>query len=131
MLSILFIVLASIFDAARDKLDHHYKLSIFSRNKSAKWAKYWNPKISWRNKYKWLVGNKKVPKFFGSTTFLVWTTDAWHLFQFIELKFILLAVVFYRPVLTPVLDFFMFWGIYAAISEIFYKFVLHDNSKKS
>lgn len=38
---------------------------------------WWNPNISWKNKYK---NNDPTqgPKFFGSTTFLVWLTDAWH-----------------------------------------------------
>jgi len=37
---------------------------------------YWNPKISWQNKY-----NSKIP---FAKTFLVWTTDAWHLFDMIQ-----------------------------------------------
>lgn len=31
---------------------------------------------AWKNKYK---DDLKTPKFFGSTTFLVWTTDVYHL----------------------------------------------------
>ena len=51
-----------------DKMDKTYNLN----------DSYWNPDISWRNKYKGgLPANG--PKFVGSTTFLVWTTDGYHM----------------------------------------------------
>jgi len=38
---------------------------------------FWNPQLSWKNK--WKNGDKvQGEKFLGSSTFLVWTTDAWH-----------------------------------------------------
>jgi len=37
---------------------------------------YWDARISWTNKY----AEDGSEKFFGSTTFLAWTTDAKHLF---------------------------------------------------
>lgn len=44
---------------------------------------YWNPQISWTNKYK---NNNPAdgPKYFGSTTFLVYTTDGYHMTRFVE-----------------------------------------------
>lgn len=42
--------------------------------------KYWNPDISWVNKYKNGDVNQG-PKYFGSTSFLVWTTDGYHLLR--------------------------------------------------
>ncbi len=41
---------------------------------------YWNPNISWRNKY---AGGLSAngPKFMGSTTYLVWTTDGYHMLR--------------------------------------------------
>jgi hypothetical protein len=43
---------------------------------------YWNPRVSWVNKYKTdRHGNilqPQRPAYFGSTTFLVWTTDWYH-----------------------------------------------------
>jgi hypothetical protein len=45
---------------------------------------FWDGRISWRNKYKngatWQPPLKLEPKFWGSTTFLAWTTDSKHLF---------------------------------------------------
>jgi hypothetical protein len=41
---------------------------------------FWNPEISWKNKYK--EGNSELgPKFIGSNTIFVFTTDAYHLLR--------------------------------------------------
>jgi hypothetical protein len=49
---------------------------------------YWNPRVSWVNKYKTdRHGNilqPQRPAYFGSTTFLVWTTDWYHAFNTIS-----------------------------------------------
>lgn len=44
------------------------------------WNKqFWDNSLSWRNKYQ--DGNPTMgPKYWGSTSFLAWTTDAKHLF---------------------------------------------------
>jgi hypothetical protein len=44
---------------------------------------FWNPSISWTNKYK-NHDPKQGEKFFGSTTFLAWTTDGFHFTQAIR-----------------------------------------------
>lgn len=44
---------------------------------------YWNPKYSGDNKYRDGLG-MNGPKYFGSTTFLVWTTDGYHLTRFMR-----------------------------------------------
>jgi hypothetical protein len=52
---------------------------------------FWSPQLSFRNKYK----NRdpaQGEKFFGSTTFLVWTTDAYHSTRFAEHLFMVGAV---------------------------------------
>ena len=40
---------------------------------------FWNPEISWLNKYDDFNRYGKKEAYFGSTTFLAWTTDAYHL----------------------------------------------------
>lgn len=40
---------------------------------------FWNPQISWLNKYEDFDKYGKREAYFGSTTFLAWTTDAYHL----------------------------------------------------
>ncbi len=60
-----------------DTLTHHFIGSEFEKKKDQQW---WDLSLSWKNKYR--NGKKEDgPRFFGSTTFLVFTTDAWHLYD--------------------------------------------------
>ena len=66
------------FEGTAETLNHHYNefSNVFPRSN----PNFWDPEISWRNKYKngdYLQG----PKFFGSTTIFVWTTDGYHLMR--------------------------------------------------
>jgi len=81
-------ILAAICNAVMDTLAFKYKISIFKNFN----PDFWNASISWRNKYKNNIYSQG-PKFFGSTTFLVFVTDGWHLFQFLCNSFLTLAVV--------------------------------------
>jgi len=69
--------------AVCDVLWFHFETSIFKDRD----PQYWNPVISSENKYK----SKK----WGITTFFVFTTDAWHKYQFyrINLKYISLFII--------------------------------------
>lgn len=70
-------ILGGIFNAAMDKLVHHFRTSVFAKKSRI----FYDPAISWRNK--WKDGEKaKGEKFPGSSTLFSWTTDAWHLFKF-------------------------------------------------
>lgn len=71
ILSILIAIIAGVAKAVKDKINFHYKDSIFSNYN----PKYWDPLISWQNKwnYGYLV-----------RTVFVWVTDAWHLFDTIH-----------------------------------------------
>jgi hypothetical protein len=80
-----------------DTISFRYNKSIFS-----KWIKYeqfLNPQKSWLNKYK---NNDPAlgPKFFGSKSFLVWTTDLWHLSKTLMITLFILAIIFYNPIIT-------------------------------
>ena len=70
---------AGFFDGSAETLKFHY--SDFRTTFPKANPNYWNPEISWKNKYK--DGNYMMgPRYFGSTTFLVWTTDGYHLMRF-------------------------------------------------
>jgi hypothetical protein len=76
------IYLSGCANGIMDTLQFHYKGSIFEKLNEY----FWNPAKSWVNKYKHLNGELIKPlaaKFPGSITWLVFTTDAWHLFKFI------------------------------------------------
>jgi len=75
------LVISGVAKSVKDTLKDHYYSSIFSKLKN--WQ-YWDASKSWINKYKFPYSIEMEPKFFGSTTFLAWTTDAWHLFDTIQ-----------------------------------------------
>jgi len=88
-------ILAGLADGTRDTLAFHYTSSIFPRGDGeyllGAGESFWNPDISWRNK--WKNGDpEQGERFLGSSTFLDWTTDGWHLFQFIMLTAFQLAI---------------------------------------
>lgn len=72
------VLLSSIPDAIKDTVQFYFYRSVFNTSKLSSY--WWNYNISWQNKYKNLDPSQG-PKFFGSTTFLVWITDAWHFFK--------------------------------------------------
>jgi hypothetical protein len=90
---ILFLFIVSVVaKAVMDTLNFHYERSIFSKCKRKYW---WDTNESWKNKYK-NRDAKNGRAFIGSTTWLVWTTDAWHLFQsimFTSLELMLALII--------------------------------------
>lgn len=100
---IILIIISSISKSIMDKLQFHYDSSIFKKMKNQKW---WNPSISHLNKYK----NEKPEngrKFLGSTTFLVFLTDAWHFFQEIFLNSLIIAILI--AINTGILFHWWYW----------------------
>ena len=66
-------------DGTAETLKHHY--SQFNKVFPKANEHYWNPEVSWTNKYK--DGDYQAgPKYAGSTTVLAWTTDGYHLARF-------------------------------------------------
>jgi hypothetical protein len=83
-------ILAGVSEAVMDKLQFHYDLSIFKNMKN---QLFWNPLLSWKNKYK--DGDPlKGEKFFLSKSLLVGFTDAWHLFKLLRTLFIFSGIYF-------------------------------------
>ena len=80
IISSILIAIAAMSEAIMDNLQFHYFKSIFKDREA---QQFWNPLISWSNKYK--NGEKNQgEKFIGSTTLFVGLTDAWHLFKLIN-----------------------------------------------
>jgi len=117
MLSLILIIIAGVCDAVMDKLKSHFSKSIFKNLNGL----FWNPSISWPNK--WEVGSTTKEKFFGSSTFLVWTTDAWHLFKSIKLMCIMAAIVFYAPMINWWADFLILRLSYAIVFEGLFTYI--------
>jgi len=97
MISIILVALAAVCNSIMDILRDKFEQSVFS-NKNLD-RRYWDAKISWQNK--WHGGNRNLgEKFFGSSTFLVWTTDAWHLFKSTMVCLLMGAIVVYSPIIN-------------------------------
>jgi len=97
MITLFLLFLAGALNATMDVLSFRYKTSIFS--KYTKLQEFFNPQESWVNKYK--DNNPNLgPKFFGSKTFLVFLTDAWHLAKMLMITAFTLAIIFYNPIIV-------------------------------
>jgi len=81
--------LAGIAEAHMDTLQFHFYRSRFSSFNHS----FWNPEISWKNKYK-LNDPRYGAKFPGSTTIFVFITDGWHLMKFFRNIFIFTGLFF-------------------------------------
>jgi hypothetical protein len=76
-----FAFLAGACDGFSQTLYAHYPL--FEEKFPGADASFWNPAISWKNKY--ANGDPlQGEKYFGSSTVFVFTTDAYHLFRTIN-----------------------------------------------
>ena len=121
MITITFITLAAIFNSLMDTVSFHYQESIFMDY--PKFRQFLDANFSWQNKYK-NRDYKQGRRFFGSTTFLVWLTDGWHLFKCAVLLCFCIAIVFYKPLTNPLLDIFIFYTWFGIVFELFFAYVL-------
>ena len=83
---------------------------------------FWDKHKSWKNKWKGGVA-ANGEKFFGSSTFLVWITDAWHLFNALSylslfLSGVLLASMNVRIIFIPLVYLLSF-----SIFEFSYRYL--------
>lgn len=105
-------ILAAVFKAVMDTLNFRYKTSIFSKRGHVHidHEYFWNPAVSWRNKYKNRVP-ERGPRFPGSTTVFVFLTDAWHLAQFFCKLMVTVCIV-----TALLIDYNQgFWGVIIAL----------------
>jgi hypothetical protein len=118
MVSLLLVILAAVINAAMDTLNARYRQSVFF-TKDFRINRFTDPATSWQNK--WKNGDRtQGEKFFGSSTFLVWTTDFWHLAKTIMLLCFALAIVCYVPIIHPLLDWIIYWIGFGTIFELFW-----------
>ena len=116
MISMILFALAAICNAVGDTLIHHYSTSVFNRLDST----FWNPAISWRNKY--VNGQRR--KLIGSINYPVQLTDAWHLFKSLMLTFLGFAIACHAHIYNPVIDATIYLMIWWLFFESFYTYVL-------
>ena len=130
VLAIICTLIAAVANAIMDKLQFHYKRSVFLRFD----PQWWNPAISWKNKYR--DRNPGAgPRFPGATTWLSWATDAWHFFQTIYLSAwqanvaILLMHLLDWPWWGGVVAFFVLKGFFGSVFTLFFHRVFHRKNE--
>ena len=116
-LTIIFLVIAAICKAVKDTVEFHYSTSVFSKLN----CQYWYPQLSWANKYK--SAQDLRPRFWGSTTVFVMFTDAWHLFDFLQIISFVFAIIFYSKMIYFVADFVIFYILFCGVFELFYSLI--------
>jgi len=112
---ILLSIIAGISKAVMDKVNFHFSESIFVKYNGL----FWNPVYSSMNKYKNGI-KAHGSKFFGSTTFFVWTTDAWHLFQMIN-GVTVASLFFLVGMFLPWWSAIILYALTRMIFELFFK----------
>lgn len=122
MITIIFIILAGIFSAIMDllRVESKYHQSVFSLIKNKRLKQWIDPNISWTNKY----GQYPKPKFIGSTTIFVFVTDLWHFSKAGMLICLMIAIVNFKLLISPIIDIFMLYTIFCCIFELFYSVIL-------
>lgn len=121
------IFLSAVCKAVMDVLHFNFSTSVFKN-----FGSWWNPSISWRNK--WKDGNpNEGEKFPGSSTIFVGFTDAWHLFQHFNLMLLFIGFILYSQsfplidwVAWYVTDCAIIYASYTFVFEVFYKIFKND-----
>ncbi len=112
---VLCVIAAAVCEGVMDTLQFHYMRSVFHQfsNKT-----FWDPTISWRNKYR--DGDPAAgPRFPGSITVFVGLTDAWHLFKLLRNVFVCLAVFLLLSAFISV-----YWSmLYVVLYRVVYGFI--------
>jgi hypothetical protein len=116
MIAFILVFVAGAANCVMDTLQFRKNRNIFPDNN------WWNVDESWKNK--WKDGDHtKGERFFGSSTFLVWTTDAWHFFQSVMLSCFVAAIMLYKPVFHWAIDLVILRSIFGISFNIWWRWV--------
>ena len=116
MVTITLIFLAAICNAIMYVTQFKFYRSIF--NDELFNVKWWNPEISWRNKYK--DSNPSL----GRNNKLVWFTDAFHFFKSSMIVLFALAIISYDIIIEWWIDLFIIGFTWNTTFSLFYKHLL-------
>jgi len=109
----LLIFTSAVCKSIQDKIQFHFEKSVFKNL-----GDFWNPKESWKRKYKNLDPGQGE-WFPGSTTIFVSLTDAWHLFGFIRNFSLILSLA----LVTGNLLFLFFYPLFTGVFHVFYTYL--------
>jgi hypothetical protein len=131
LVAALAITIMAICNAVMDKLQFHFGVSIWKDKNPL----FWNPQLSWRNK--WKNGDpEQGEKFPGSSSIFVSLTDAWHLFK----KFLTAALAILPAAWLGTAHAWPWWGyalawlgaqwLYGGVFHLFFKYIF-DRRERS
>ena len=120
MISIILVILATICNAIMDVISFHYSKSVFSKLN----PKWWDPSISWKNKYVDWDRGKQTEKTIWGIKYPTALTDAWHLFKSIMILLMILAIVLYTPFINLIIDFMIIGTGWNITFNLFYNKIL-------
>lgn len=121
MITTILITIAAILNASMDVVSIKWGKSFFNKRLS-KYSQFFNPQLSWKNK--WKNGDpKQGEKFPLSSTALVFLTDWWHLAKTSMILCFSLGIVLYSPIFG-LIDFLLFFTLFGVIFELFYAYIL-------
>lgn len=132
-MSILYLILSAILNSVMDVLFTRFDSSIFKN-----FGNWWNPKKSWKNKWSYPIEDAENKwYYFGflpdlkerfpySSTSFVFLTDAWHFAKFLMLGCIVLSIVTYEPIYSPLIDMVIYYALFTITFTLFYSKILVD-----
>lgn len=121
MITIIFILIAAILNASMDVVSTKWVKSFFNKHLK-KYEQFFNPQLSWRNK--WKNGDPSQGERFPlSSTMLVFLTDWWHLAKSSMILSFCISIVFYVPIFG-LIDILLFFIIFGVVFEVFYAYIL-------
>lgn len=121
------ISIAAACNAVMDKVSFHYSHSIFANLNEL----FWNPNLSWKNKYK-NGDQEQGERFPFSATALVMFTDAWHLFKSIMITALVTAIIVSIPGIKELWYIGAWLGarlLYAVVFHLFFH-IIFENEKR-
>jgi hypothetical protein len=130
MISIILVCLAGVAKAFLDISAHGKPFWFMGETWDGNFKGYLSPKFDWwymdrSHGYKWKNGDKlQGEKFLGSSTVFVFLTDFWHLAQFFLYSLLFLAMVNYKQIVNPVVDFLILNATLKCTFQLFYGKVL-------
>jgi hypothetical protein len=110
LLGLILVSISGLAECIMDKIQFHFWKTPFSDFKN---NLFWDPQLSWKNK--WKNGDPKLgEKFPGSSTLFVGLTDAWHLFKTVH-NLTLFSGLFFISISGVSVLFMLIWFLVARI----------------
>lgn len=128
MIYFIFLALASFCNACMDTLQFHFHGSIFSKL-PYKYIYWFNPSVSWKNKYIDRDPSKPIKKIFFGLMDRPFT-DAWHTFKSLMVLFVILTCISYPDLELHIVVWLYHIALSALVWNLTFNFFYNDTLMK-